>query len=65
MMSRRLKVLAGAYACSPARGSEYGVGWGWVVAISKYHDLWVLVGEHCRGEIEAELERRPDLATRI
>ena len=42
---RRLKVLVGAYACSPSRGSEPGVGWGWVEAISKYHDLWVLTGD--------------------
>lgn len=61
----RLKVLVSAYACSPARGSEYGVGWGWVEAISKYHDLWVLTGDHCRAEIEAELLRRPELRDRI
>ena len=57
--SRRLKVLVGAYACSPSRGSEYGVGWGWAEAISKYHDLWILTGGQCREEIEAELSRRP------
>lgn len=61
----RLKVLVSAYACSPARGSEFGVGWGWVEAISKYHDLWVLVGAQCRDEIEAELLRRPELKSRI
>jgi glycosyltransferase involved in cell wall biosynthesis len=61
----RLKVLIGAYACSPSRGSEYGVGWGWVEAISKYHDLWVLTGVHCKDEIEAELSRRPELKSRI
>ena len=58
---RRLKVLVGAYACSPSRGSEEGVGWGWVEAISKYHDLWVLTADHYRQEIEAELLRRPEL----
>lgn len=61
----RLKVLIGAYACSPARGSEYGVGWGWVEAISRYHDVWVLTGAHSRDEIEAELVRRPDLRSRL
>lgn len=61
----RLKVLVGAYACSPSRGSEYGVGWGWIQAISKYHDLWVLVGAHCRDDIETELSRRPELKSRI
>lgn len=61
----RLKVLIGAYACSPTRGSEYGVGWGWVEAISHYHDLWVLTGEHNKEQIEAELARRPELGSRI
>ena len=62
---RRLKVLVGAYPCSPSRGSEYGVGWGWAEAISKYHDLWVLTGEEFREEIEAELSRRPELRSRM
>jgi glycosyltransferase involved in cell wall biosynthesis len=62
---RRLKVLVGAYACSPFGGSEEGVGWGWVEAISKYHDLWVLTGDQYRQEIEAELSRRPELRNRM
>ena len=62
---RRLKVLVGAYACSPCRGSEPGIGWGWVEAISKYHDLWVLTGDQFRQEIEAELSRRPELRNRM
>jgi glycosyltransferase involved in cell wall biosynthesis len=41
------------------------VGWGWTEAISKYHDLWVLTEEGCREEIEAELQRRPDLKQRM
>jgi glycosyltransferase involved in cell wall biosynthesis len=57
--------LVGAYACSPSRGSEYGVGWGWVKSISKYHDLWVLTAAHCRDEIEAELSRRPELQNKV
>jgi len=61
----RLKVLIGAYACSPTRGSEAGVGWGWVEAISHYHDLWVLTGDHNKEQIEAELARRPELKSRI
>ncbi len=61
----RLKILVCAYACSPAQGSEYGVGWGWVEAISKYHDLWVLTGAQSKDEIEAELLRRPELRSRM
>ena len=62
---RRLKVLVCAYACSPAQGSEEGVGWGWVEAMSKLHNLWVLVGDQCQCEIEMELKRRPELRSRV
>ena len=62
---RRLKALVSAYACSPLRGGEYGIGWGWAEAISKYHDLWVLTGDEWRQEIEAELSRRPELRNRL
>jgi hypothetical protein len=58
-------VLVGAYACSPDRGSEAGVGWGWAEAISKHHDLWILTGEQFREDIEAELSRRPELRNRM
>jgi glycosyltransferase involved in cell wall biosynthesis len=61
----RLRVLVGAYACSPNGGSESGVGWGWVEAISQYHDLWVLTAEHNKNEIEAELSRRPELRDNV
>lgn len=64
-MARRLKVIVGAYACNPSKGSEYAVGWGWVEAISRYHDLWVLTCEYNREDIEAELARRPELRTRL
>jgi glycosyltransferase involved in cell wall biosynthesis len=35
-------VLISAYACEPNLGSEVGVGWHWVLQMSKYFDLWVL-----------------------
>jgi glycosyltransferase involved in cell wall biosynthesis len=73
-MSRRLKILICAYACSPVRGSEAGVGWGWAEAISRHHDVWVITGEsepfpdgmyRYKDEIEAELERQPALRQRM
>jgi len=48
----RLKVLVSAYACNPFRGSEEGVGWGWVEAIARHHDLWVLTAAYHRDDIE-------------
>lgn len=52
----RLKVLISAYACGPHRGSEPGVGWGFVQALAERHDLWVLVEEEkFRESIERHL----------
>jgi glycosyltransferase involved in cell wall biosynthesis len=47
-----MKVLACAYACNPYRGSEEGVGWGWVNTIARSHDVWVLTAEYHRDDIE-------------
>jgi glycosyltransferase involved in cell wall biosynthesis len=63
---RRLKVLVSAYACSPAHGSEPGVGWRFAEAISKHHDLWILTEkEKFQAGIERELDRRPSLRDRM
>ena len=51
-MNEKLKILVSAYACNPYKGSEEGVGWGWVNAIAKYHDLWVITAEFHRKDIE-------------
>jgi glycosyltransferase involved in cell wall biosynthesis len=57
---KRLKVLISAYACSPYRGSEPGVGWGFVSALAKHHDLWVIVEEEkFRADIERYLADNP------
>lgn len=65
-MNKRLKILVSAYACSPIRGSEPGLGWGFVKAISEHHDLWVITEEEkFKSEIEAELEQQPLLKERI
>lgn len=47
-----LRVLINAYACNPYKGSEEGVGWGWVKAISQFAETWVLVAEYHRADIE-------------
>jgi glycosyltransferase involved in cell wall biosynthesis len=52
--NRRLKVLISAYACSPYRGSEPGVGWGFVSALARHHDLWVIVE---KDEFQEDIER--------
>jgi glycosyltransferase involved in cell wall biosynthesis len=62
-MKQRLKILVCAYACSPVKGSEPGVGWGFVHAMARYHDLWVIVEEEkFRKDIADFLKENPDLS---
>ena len=62
-MIRRLKILVSAYACSPYKGSEPGVGWGFVNEMAKHHNLWVIVEEEkFRQDIETYLEKNPDFS---
>jgi glycosyltransferase involved in cell wall biosynthesis len=64
-MSERLTVLVQAYACNPRKGSEEGVGWGWVKAIAEHHDLHVLTAEYHRADIEEQLRQDELLQQRV
>lgn len=55
-----MKVLISAYACEPHQGSEPGVGWNFVNAMSRHHQLWVLTQSDGREAIEEELAQRPN-----
>ena len=46
------KIFVSAYTCEPGLGSEIGVGWHWVLEMSKHFELWVLTRESNRGTIE-------------
>jgi glycosyltransferase involved in cell wall biosynthesis len=62
--NRRLgkpKVLVSAYACDPEHGSEPGVGWQMVQAISKSADTWVVTRKNNREPIENELRKTNNL----
>ncbi|MFZ2949512.1 MAG: glycosyltransferase family 4 protein [Desulfuromonadaceae bacterium] len=60
-MNGRLKILVSAYACSPYKGSEGAVGWGFVSALSRLHDLWVIVEEEkFRSDIERYQAENPE-----
>jgi glycosyltransferase involved in cell wall biosynthesis len=48
------KILVSAYACSPFRGSEPGVGWGYVFALSKFYSVTVITEEN---EFRDDIER--------
>jgi glycosyltransferase involved in cell wall biosynthesis len=60
---RRLKILAIAYACNPTRGSEFGVGWGWVDAIAARHDITVITANFNCSDIDQYVkEHEPSTA---
>jgi len=59
-MTERLKIFISAYACEPNLGSEIGVGWHWVLEMSKYFELWVLTRESNRPTIEPWIEEHPE-----
>lgn len=65
-MNDRLRILISAYACSPYKGSEAGVGWGFVSALSRLHDLWVIVEEEkFRADIERYQAENPEICSSI
>ena len=55
----RLKVLISSFACAPGYGSEPSIGWDFSRQMARRHDVWVLVYEGFRAEIEAELAESP------
>ena len=56
----KLKIFVSAYACEPGLGSEIGVGWHWVLEMSKHFELWVLTRESNRGTIEPWIAQHPE-----
>ncbi|MBQ7947857.1 MAG: glycosyltransferase family 4 protein [Bacteroidaceae bacterium] len=54
------KIFVSAYACEPGLGSEIGVGWHWVLEMSRYFELWVLTRESNRPTIEPWIEKHPE-----
>lgn len=57
-----LKIFVSAYACEPGLGSEIGVGWHWVLEMSKFFELWVLTRESNRHTIEPWIAQHPEYA---
>ena len=49
---QRVKIFVSAYACEPGLGSEIGVGWHWVLEMSKHFELWVLTRKSNQNNIE-------------
>jgi glycosyltransferase involved in cell wall biosynthesis len=49
------KIMVSAFACDPTLGSEPGVGWHWIIEMSKYYELWVLTVREDHGSIEKKV----------
>lgn len=64
-MTRRLRVLVSAFACDPYRGSEDGVGWGWLRAAATRHDVHVITAAFQRPAIERWVREHPDDAAHV
>jgi glycosyltransferase involved in cell wall biosynthesis len=56
----KTKIFISAYACEPNLGSEIGVGWHWVLEMSKYFDLWVLTRKSNQKNIESWIDEYPE-----
>lgn len=52
MKMNKTKIFISAFSCMPHMGSEPGVGWHWIVEMSKYYELWVLVHKEPIDDIE-------------
>lgn len=53
----RPNILVVAYACEPGKGGEQGVGWNWVLQISRFADVTVITRANNREAIEGELSQ--------
>jgi glycosyltransferase involved in cell wall biosynthesis/O-antigen/teichoic acid export membrane protein len=56
----RLRVLVNAYAVSPVRGSEPGVGWGYCRHLAAHHDVTVLCAAGTPGPEHSIYKREVD-----
>lgn len=55
----KINVLINAYAVSPTKGSEPGVGWNWIINLSVYCNLFIITEGEWRDEIEETLNKFP------
>lgn len=58
MKEQKQKIFISSYACEPGLGSEIGVGWHWVLEMSKYFELWVLTRKSNQNSIETWMNQQ-------
>ena len=54
----KTKIFVSAYACEPGLGSEIGVGWHWILEMSKKFELWVLTRKSNQDSIEEWMDKQ-------
>ncbi|MCM8568758.1 glycosyltransferase [Gramella jeungdoensis] len=65
-MQKKLKILVSAYACSPDRGSEPGMGWNFVLGLSKYHEVHVISEKKkWKKPVEDFLSKNPEISKNL
>src|ERR1700730_8660156 len=52
-----MKILVSAIACSPILGSEAYVGWSAVQALSRNHELWVIINNLAKEGAQAAVAK--------
>jgi glycosyltransferase involved in cell wall biosynthesis len=55
-----MRILAFAYACEPARGSEPGAGWAWTQMLARLGETWVITRQDYRASIEEAVVSLPE-----
>ncbi len=57
--SAKHRLMVSAYACEPWKGSEIGVGWHWVLELSREFELWVITRANNREPNERWNDDKP------
>lgn len=47
-----MKILYNCFSCSPYYGSDEGIGWNWPFYMRKHHEVWVLVRNDRKHDID-------------
>ena len=55
-----MRIVAFAYACEPARGSEPGAGWAWARMLARMGETWVITRRDYQDSIQAALSSIPE-----
>ncbi len=56
----RRRIVLSAFACSPLWGSEPGVGWQWLLEISRHHEVELITHTYFRSHLEPALVESGD-----